>query len=268
MNPIFSRTLKTLCTVVVAGLLSACGSSSTVDAFKPTRVIGLGDAYNDTSNAQYTVRGTTQTITTVAAQMAALYGAPTVVSYAHSDYAGTTSASGVHNLLDQVAGLGSLSNTADLVVITAGTVEFKAGVAGATFLGNLKSALDTLKAKGAKHIVIMEVVDITTASSADAATLSFNSAVKAGLNDYSDVVRYGIINRPNAGLLGFPNWATHTTTPFCVTPTTLDGCAFTEVGNATGDVATYFLADNLHPTPAGNQWLGTQLYNGTGGGWR
>jgi hypothetical protein len=267
MNSMFSRTLKALLAVAVVGVVVACGSSTTVDPFKPTRVIGLGDAYNDTSNAQYTVRGTDQTITTVVAQVAALYGASTVESHASSTYATT------NDLITQASQLGSLSDTADLVVITAGTKELKAAIlaggtgtsSGTTFLGNLKTVLDTLKGKGAKHIVIMEVVDITTASSADQPTLDFNTVVKAGLGNYADVARYGNINRPSAY---FPSWATTGATPFCVTPTTLDGCDFTEVGNATGDVATYFLADNLNPTPAGNQWLGTQLYNGTGGGWR
>lgn len=267
MTPIFSRTLKALSALLVAAVLAACGSSSTVDPFKPTRVIGLGDAYNDTGDTvgsipatvPATVRGTTQTITTVVGQMAALYGASTVVSYARSNYTGTA------DLMNQISQLGSLSATTDLVVITAGTEELKAGVSGATFLNSLKSALDALKAKGAKYIVIMEVVDITTAASPDQPTLDFNTAVKAGLNAYTDVARYGNINRPSAY---FTYWGTTGATPFCVSPGSLTGCALTDAGNQTGDVATYFLADNQHPTPAGNQWLGTQLYNATGGGWR
>jgi hypothetical protein len=259
MNSIFSRTLKALCGLAVAGSLVACGSSSTVDPFMPKRVIGLGDAHNDTSVNQYTVRGTGQTITTVVAQVATLYGASTVESYASSTYASTV------DLMSQINLLGSLSESEDLVVITAGTQELRAGVTGSTFLNDLKGALDLLKAKGAKHIVVMEVIDISAASLPDQATLDFNLAVKAGLGAYTDVARYGNINRPSAY---FPSWATTGATAFCVAPTTFDGCDFTDVGNATGDVATYFLADNLNPTPAGNQWLGQQLYLATGGGWR
>jgi phospholipase/lecithinase/hemolysin len=262
MNPIFSRTLKALCTLAVVGLLSACGSSSTVDPFKPTRVIGLGDAYNDTANTQYTVRGTTQTVTTVVAQVAASYGATTVESYASSTYASTA------DLTTQINQLGSLSATADLVVITAGTKEFMSGTdpTGTGYLNNLKSALDTLKAKGAKHIVIMEVIDLSQMGVGFADPITFNSTVKAGLSSYTDVARYGNINRPSAF---FPGWVNSgVRTPFCDSPSTLDGCDFTDVGNATGDVSTYFLADNLNPTPAGNQWLGQQLYLVTGGGWR
>ena len=165
-----------------------------------------------------------------------------------------------HNLLDQIAGLDSLSGTTDLVVITAGTVEFKAGVTGDTFLGNLKIALDALKLKGAKHIVIMEIIDTTTAPVADAATLSFNSAVKGGLGSYSDVARYGNISRPSAY---FPGWATNTNTPYCGSGPT-GGCQVDP--NKNPDL--YFLADSVYPTPVGNQWLGQQLYLVTGGGWR
>ena len=257
MKLIFNRPLKALFAIIMVAQLAACGSSSTVDPFKPTRAIGLGDAYNDTGAAQATVRGTGQT-STVVAEMAALYGASTIDSKASSLYAGTA------DLIAQIGQLGNLSGTTDLVVITAGTEELRAGVSGATFLGNLKTALDALKSKGAKHIVIMEVIDIA-AGATDQATLNFNTTVKGGLSAYTDVARYGNINRPSAY---FPGWATTGATPYCVNPTILDGCAIGDAGNQTGDVATYFLADNLHPTPAGNQWLGIQLFNATGGGWR
>jgi hypothetical protein len=256
MNSMFSRTLKALLAVAVVGVVVACGSSTTVDPFKPTRVIGLGDAYNDTSKAQYTVSGTGQTITTVVAQVAALYGAPTVESSADSTYATTT------DLLAQANGLGSLSATNDLVVITAGTKEFIGGTdpTGAGYLATLKTVLDTLKGKGAKHIVIMEVVDLSQMGVGYSDPINFNTTVKAGLSAYTDVARYGNINRPSAF---FPGWVNGVRTPYCPNPSVLTGCAY-----AAGDVSTYFLADNLNPTPAGNQWLGTQLYNGTGGGWR
>ncbi len=256
MTPIFSRTLKALSALLVAAVLAACGSSSTVDPFKPTRVIGLGDAYNDTSNAQYTVSGTGQTITTVVAQVAALYGAPTVESHAISTYATTA------DLLAQANGLNSLSATNDLVVITAGTKEFIGGTdpTGASYLATLKTVLDTLKSKGAKHIVIMEVVDLSQMGVGYSDPINFNTTVKAGLSAYTDVARYGNINRPSAFFTG---WVNGVRTPYCPTPSVLTGCAYTA-----GDVSTYFLADNLNPTPAGNQWLGTQLYNATGGGWR
>ena len=72
MKPMLNRILKTVCVVVAAGMLTACGSGSTVDPFRPTRVIGLGDAYNDMGNNQATVRGTADEvgeITTVVEQL-------------------------------------------------------------------------------------------------------------------------------------------------------------------------------------------------------
>lgn len=260
MTSTFSRTLKALWVVAAVAMLSACGSSSTVDPFKPTRVIGLGDAYNDTSASQATVTGT-GAISTVAGQIAALYGASTLESPASSAYATTD------DLLAQIATLGNISGTTDLVVIAAGTREFLAGndPKGETFLTKLKQALDALRAKGAKHIIFMEVVDISPAG-IYADPLAFNTTVKGGLGSYVDIARYGNINRPSAF---FPGWATSGpgATPYCTSPSTLDGCA---LGDTTGtaDVTTYFLADNLHPTPAGNQWLAQQLFLSTGGGWR
>ena len=147
MNPIFSRTLKALCTIVVAGVLTACGSSSTVDPFKPTRVIGLGDAYNDMTGPQSTVRGTLAEVgvTTVVEQLAVLFGGgATVTSSASSSYV-------AGNLTTQASALNALTSS-DLIVITAGTKEFVTGgdAAAAAFLVELKSVLDTLKGKGAK----------------------------------------------------------------------------------------------------------------------
>jgi hypothetical protein len=120
--------------------------------------------------------------------------------------------------------------------------------------------LDTLKGKGAKHIVIMEVVDLSQMGGVYSDPVNFNSTVKAGLSAYTDVARYGNISRPSAY---FPGWVNGVRTPYCPSPNVITGCPYTA-----GDVSTYFLADNLNPTPAGNQWLGMQLYNGTGGGWR
>ena len=54
MNPIFSRTLKALCVMSAAVLLTACGgASSTIDAFKPTRVIAFGDGFSYVDGSGY-----------------------------------------------------------------------------------------------------------------------------------------------------------------------------------------------------------------------
>ncbi len=260
MNSIFSRTLKALCSLLVVGVLSACGASSTVDPFNPTRVIGLGDSYNDMTAGQYTVSGLTGT-STVVGQIAALYGASDVISKARSDY---EPRDGVKGLAAQVALLGSLSATADLVVITAGTTEFVSGSSASDFLLDLKGALNTLKLKGARHIIVMTVVDIHIApGTIYGDPFSFNSVISGGLRDYTDVVRYGNVPRPDA----FAYWASGAS--YCLpTANRTDpqiGCAD---GTGNGSSAALFLADYLHPTPVGNQWIGQQVYNNTGGGWR
>lgn len=261
MNPMFSRTFKALCAIAVVAVLSACGSSSTVDPFKPTRVIGLGDARNDMTGTQYTVQGTLAEVgvPTVVGQVAVLFG---VGSAAQSSV--VTGNSTVADLITQVNALGTLQAT-DLIVITSGTAEF-AGRAGAggtvaaanAYLNSLKTALNTLISKGATHILLTSVVDTSVAVDAD--MVSFNSIVSGGLGQYANVARWASVERPAAA---FPNWATNTNTPYCGAGVTV-GCAFV-VGQ---DATPYFLADDIHPTPAGNRWIAQYLYNVTGQGWR
>ncbi len=251
MNPIFSRTLKALSTLLVAAVLSACGSSSTTDPFKPTRVIGLGDAHNDMTATQHTVRGTTG-VSTVVQQVATLFGVSTVQSSV------ATGNSTVVHLNAQVSALGPLQ-ASDLIVITSGTADYLAGgSAGATnYLNGLKTALDALRAKGATHILLMQVVDKSVAIDND--LVAFNSTVSAGLSQYTDIARLTNIDRPAAL---FPNWATNTNTPYCGAGST-GGCA---VGANNPDL--YFLADSVYPTPAGNRWIAQYMYNVTARGWR
>jgi phospholipase/lecithinase/hemolysin len=251
MTPIFSRTLKALSALLVAAVLAACGSSSTVDPFKPTRVIGLGDAHNDMSATQHTVRVTTG-VRTVVQQVATLFGVSTVQSSV------ATGDSTVAHLNAQVSALGQLQ-ASDLIVITSGTADYLAnGSAGATnYLNGLKAALDALRAKGATHILLMQVVDKSIAIDND--LVSFNSTVSAGLSQYTDIARLTNIDRPAAL---FPNWATNTNTPYCGAGST-GGCA---VGG--NDPELYFLADSVYPTPAGNRWIAQYMYNVTARGWR
>jgi len=257
MNRPISKICKVLCASALLALLFACGSGKTVDPYKPTRVIGLGDAHNDMTGTQYTVRGTGE-VSTVVGQVAALWGVGSVQSSV------VTGNSTVAHLNSQVNALGALS-ASDLMVITSGTAEFEArvpGLAGTTaaataYLNSLKTALDTLKAKGASHILLMTVVD--KAAAVDADVVTFNSVVSSNLGQYADVARLANIERPAAA---FPNWAINTTTPYCGAGTT--GCG-TIVGQ---DPTLYFLADSINPTPAGNRWIAQYLYNVTSQGWR
>ena len=129
MKPIFSRTLKALCCVMVVATLSACGASSTVSPFVPTRVIGLGDAYNDVGssiNGRYTVRGTNE-IATVVEQLAAYFGVNTNVdagiyvnagTYTTLPSAGVFSYAVAGSLIN--SGSNSLQNQIDMVLSDVG----------------------------------------------------------------------------------------------------------------------------------------------------
>jgi phospholipase/lecithinase/hemolysin len=253
MNSMFSRTLKALLAVAVVGVVVACGSSTTVDPFKPTRVIGLGDAHNDMSGSgtERTVRGTSG-VATVVQQVAALFGVTAVQSSV------VTGDSTVVHLNTQVDQLGPLQAT-DLIVITSGAADYLAGgsAGAANYLTGLTTALDKLKAKGATHILLMQVVDKSV--NIDNDVVSFNSVVSAGLSQYADVARLANIDRPAAF---FPYWATNTDTPYCGVGSTA-GCA---VG--ANDPELYFLADSVYPTPVGNRWIAQYMYNVTASGWR
>lgn len=258
MKLMIDQTLKALCALAVATLLVACGASKTVDPLVPTRVIGLGDAHNDTGANQYTVRGTGE-VSTVVGQVAALFGGgATVTSYASSTYA-------PGDLHAQVAGLGALQ-ASDLIVITAGAAEYaSAGSVTARadlFLNELIDALDILKAKGAKHILIMSLVD--TAINPDQNVVTFNSRISGNLGSYTDVARFTEIGRPAAASIPFPNWATNTNTPYCPAPNPPQGCGV--IGGQ--DASLYFLADSVNPTPVANRWIAQYLYNNTAQGWR
>lgn len=256
MKTSIHRLLKACCTVAVAVTLVACGgATSTVNPFQPTRVIGLGDWHNN-ENTTLTVTGTTDGLrTTVAGQVAALFGSGlTWDSSQASDAARAT------DLPTQINHYSSFSAT-DLVVITVGTNDFVANVPAATFLNDLKQALDLLRSKGATHILVMSVVDISFGTHYTSPA-AFNGTVSGGLGSYTDIVRYTNIDAPSTGV--FSAWPN----AYCDTPAVLDGCTLTGQTNAAANVTTYFLADNLHTTPAGNRWIGQYLYNVTAQGWR
>ena len=211
MNPIFSRTLKALCTVAVAALLSACGASSTVDPFHPTRVIGLGDAYNDVGSAggPFTVRGTNE-VATVVEQLAAYFGVGSsgtftsgtaalpstgIFSYA---VAGSTisGGSGTHSLEEQIsmaiAGVGGSFSGTDLIVVTAGTWDIVNRTdASQVTRDAYVSLIESLVAHNAKHVLVMQPLEVATtpfgyASGSYSATAAgdFTNYAKAVLQHY------------------------------------------------------------------------------------
>jgi hypothetical protein len=295
MNLIFSRTLKAICTVVVAGLLSACGASSTFDSFKPTRVIGLGDAYNDT-NAEviYSVRGT-GTVETVVGQVAALFGSTNLLSRAES---GAKISVGSNSLRAQISNFGTFEAT-DLVVVTAGSQEIReaygsvynkaAATAAAEVAAEaLVEQVKELLRLGARHILIVQPLEFSVTPLAysnralypydveASPTVTFNNKVSGDLQKYMS--NNGYINNPviygGWGLsstfntlvvnarLGSTQIFANLTEPVCTSVTDVVGCdGFTTDSN-------YLFADGTNLTPSGNRWVAQYLFTATLQGWR
>jgi phospholipase/lecithinase/hemolysin len=285
MNPIFSRTFKALCTLVVAGMLSACGSSSTVDPFKPTRVVGLGDGYNDirtaTGGAAPTVRTGAGTTSSVVERVAAYFGQSNVVSYA-------TGGARIADLAAQIDSVGSFSS-GDLVVIAVGTFDVKANATPATEAQTLVTQIQRLKTAGVTHILIMPVLDVSRtpwgrANSFDTtATNTFNTALLTAFNTaFGGNSPNSVIFANASGVTSLFLTATSVSTynpftdtgyngtaagtvPACGNASTFVGC---DASAANASYATMLFADGIHLTPAGNNWVAQYLFNATAQGWR
>jgi len=298
--------------------LSACGASSTVDPFKPTRVIGLGDSYNDVGSsvgAPFTVRGTSK-VATVVEQIATLFAVGSsgtfvnagtyitlpsagVFSYAVGD---SLISSGVDSLANQISRLsedvGGTFASSDLIVIAAGTQDIKAtyttaGAEAAAVL--LQDQVKILLGKGAKHILILQPLELSvtpyaiansiTLNVTSSPTVKFNTKISDELHDY--VSRLGLSYNPviygaafsstfntYAQTTPYGEFSTSTKVPYCTNtisstdPALMTGCTQTLNDSAVYD--TTLFADNLNLTPAGNRWIAGLLFNATGsqGGWR
>lgn len=219
MNPTYSRILKSFCTLAAAALLCACGASSTVNSFAPTRVIGLGDAYNDvgsdlSGHAPFTVTGTGE-ISTVVEQIATLFGAGSSGTFVNAGTYTTLPASGVFSYAVGGAkinsGIDSLANqisrlsddvggtfaSSDLIVIAAGTQDIMAtyttvgAEAAAVFL---EDQVKILLNKGAKHILILQPLELSVTpyalvnsipvNATSSPTVKFNAKISGDLYDY------------------------------------------------------------------------------------
>ncbi len=284
MTPIFSRTLKALSALLVAAVLAACGSSSTVDPFKPTRVVGLGDGYNDirtaTGGAAPTVRTGAGTTSSVVERVAAYFGQSNVVSAA-------AGGARIADLANQITSVGSFS-AGDLVVIAVGTFDVKANATPATEAQTLVTQVQRLKTAGVNHILIMPVLDVSrtpwgrSTSFDTTATNTFNTALLTALNaafggGSSNSVIFANASGVTSLFLtatslttyspftdtGF-NGTTHTT-PACGNAAAFVGC---DASAANASYATMLFADGIHLTPAGNNWVAQYLYNATAQGWR
>jgi phospholipase/lecithinase/hemolysin len=289
MNPIFSRTLKALCSVAVVTLLSACGASSTVDPFKPTRVVGLGDGYNDETA---TVREVSSTTGSVVGQVAAYFGQTNVVSKARSE----KRIADLAGQIDEVVSANGGFSAGDLVVISAGTFDVKSSANPATEAQTLVTQVQRLKAAGVEHILIMPVLDVSrtpwgrannfdsSASITSSVTNTFNTEVLSALStafggqnpntvifaNASGVTSMFLMATSVTSLspftdTGFSSTITAGTTPACGSSASFAGCDSTAI---TTPYATMLFADGIHLTPAGNRWIAGYLYNATAQGWR
>lgn len=284
MNPIFSRTFKALCSIAIVGLLSACGASSTVEPFKPTRVIGLGDGFND---ATATVVDGTTTLTVVG-QVAAYFGQSNIVSKASAG----ALVSGLAAQIDSVVTANGGFSSGDLVVITIGTFDVKAGATPATEAQTLVTQVQRLKTAGVTHILIMPVLDVSrtpwgrvnTSSVSTTATNTFNETVLLALSTaFGSQTPNSVIYANASGVTsffltatsvavfspftdtGFSSTVAAGTPPACGNAALFTGCTSAA---ANASYTTMLFADGIHLTPAGNRWVAQFLYNATAQGWR
>lgn len=287
MNPMFSRILKALCTFAAVALLSACGgASSTVEPFHPTRVVGLGDGYND-ATATVVVAGSTTG--TVVGQVAAYFGQSNVVSQA-------ASGARIGDLANQITAVGSFTE-GDLVVITVGAFDVKVGANAANEAQTLVTQVQRLKSAGVKHVLIMPVLELSrtpwgrannfdpTATPTASLTTTFNTAVLNALSSAFGGQSPNSVIYANATTLT-PSFLTATsvaayssftdtgfngtaagTTPACGAGSValFTGCASVA---ASANYTTMLFADGVNLTPLGNQWVAQFLFNATAQGWR
>jgi len=298
MTPMLSRILKALCSVMAAVLLSACGASSTVDPFHPTRVVGLGDGYNDIATAaggaSPTVREGAGTTGSVVEQIAAYFGQTNVVSYA-------SNGKKIADLASQISSVGGFS-AGDLVVITVGTHDVIAGTNLTSAKSDLVAAVQSLLGAGVKHVLIMPVLEVSLtpwgrrASFDAAATNAFNDGILTVLSTtfggqsankviYANTsgLTVAFRNATSIALASSPFTDTGfgaTTDPACgnssigsivdTSPFTTASAAWVgcPMGSANTSYTTMLFADGIHLTPAGNRWAAGFLYNATAAGWR
>ena len=212
MNPIFSRTLKALCAVMAATLLSACGgASSTVDPFVATRVIAFGDGFNyvDRAGAGLSTVQTGETDNTIAGRIAARYGivvkrvadGATVLNPLASTggFSYATANARVADVDAQItAFLSSAGSVAkkDLIIIAVGNWDiYDAYTNGVTSMDSNASALvasiQRLTTAGAEHVVVMPAINMARTpwaankSLAGIQQLSITTSSLSGLNSFN-----------------------------------------------------------------------------------
>ena len=203
MNSIFSRTLKALCVMSAAVVLSACGgASSTVDPFVATRVIAFGDGFNyvDASGAGISTVQTGATDDTIAGRVAARFGI-VVKDVASNPLAATggfsyaTANARVANVDTQITAFlnsaGSVSKK-DLIIIAVGNWDiYDATINRATSMDTATTALvasiQRLTNAGAEHVVVMPPINMArTPWATTYVTVTNTSATRAEIQNLSN----------------------------------------------------------------------------------
>lgn len=292
MNLFFCRILQAASVALVTLVLSGCGASSTIDPFVPTRVIGLGDAYNDTNAAAATVQGT-GTVQTVVQEVGRLFNVSTsnITSYA-------ASGASISNLTTQIQGVGSFQAT-DLVVISAGSKEIREGYVAATFdpvasdavaeaaAVELANQIKEVVRLGGRHVLVLQPLEFSLTPLAysnrtkypkqltDSPTVKFNAKIASELQTYFETLGYnqnpviygalGLSSTFNTYISqayeGSNNIFANLKDPKCGSASSLVGCPGASDSN-------YLFADGVNLTPAGNRWVAAYLFNSTRQGWR
>lgn len=307
MKPMLSRILKAVCAISVAAMLFACGSGKTVDPLVAKRVIGLGDAYNDVGyvgGLRYTVRPLVTPVagTSVVEQLAALLGTGNagtavtartslpllgVFSYAQG---GTLVLSGANNntladqAIDAIADVGGRFNSNDVIVVTAGAGDLRAGKSPTELATAVTSAVTSLLNANAQYVVVMVPIDVSKMPGGQ------GSALAGATDSYGNSLALQIrklnkANSRNPVVLSDPalsfNLLSATTSGFAdntfgVTPGSVPGyCGANETSGCDevpGQLPAYtamFFADKYNLTPAGNGWVANLLNSATRlAGWR
>jgi hypothetical protein len=270
MNSIFSRTLKALCTIVVAGVLTACGSGSTVDPFKPTRVIGLGDGFNDSARA---------IAPTVADQVATNFslGLSSVVNGGST----TATIAALSAQIDSVIGSGGFTS-GDLVVISVGTIDVQnsASPTANNEVPELVRQVQRLLDYNVKHVLVMPVLDVSRtpwgvtnsfeqgSAAATNSTGTFNNEVLTRLSATFGGRSPNPVIYANSGSSPISSQflSMTATTPIWISPFNCFKRASCTNG-ATADTSLFDTSDT-YLTSVGNKWVGNLLYNATAQGWR
>lgn len=277
-------------TLSCAALLSACGSGSTFEPLKPTRVISFGDGYSDVGNTpgggKFTVNDGTQNIWVE--RVASNYGKTITASINPGGLGYASGGSGVTSMTAQItAFLPGNIGASDLLIIDAGIAEL-AALATANPVDNaalnsaaaasgraLAAQVLRLQTAGAKHIVIANAPDLgktpfataqTRTVALTAASRAFNDSLKTALAGVTanvllvDNEAYVNTLFGSPSLLGTGGTAS---VPACATATFNTSTCTTTTLNISVTTATYNLslfADDRHLGPSAHRLLGDNAY--------